>query len=416
MLLSYLKIAWKVLLRRKLFTFISLFGISFTLMVLLVVVAFLDHAVGSHAPESRLDRTLFVNFVHLKYKDGGNSNTLPSYYFLNKYVRTMRTPENVTICSMFNSSPTYVGNRKVNLDLKYTDGAFWDVLEFSFLEGKPYTKDDVDRAARVAVINESTARNYFGQARGVVGRTIQIDQRNYRVAGVVADVSVSRFNSYSDVWVPLTTGTFNLQQVDLSGMFLAIVLAKSPAETEAVQAEFAQIVKRVPLPDPKSMEELTAYADPLMASYTRQLMGFASPGDNGMVLFSTILGVLALLFMSLPALNLVNINVTRIMERSSEIGVRKAFGATGTALIGQFLVENIFLTFIGGLLGLGLAYVALQLLSNSDLIAYAQFELNLSVFAWALLLTLVFGVLSGVYPALKMSRLQPVQALKGNSK
>ncbi|WP_400193256.1 ABC transporter permease [Hymenobacter sp. B81] len=417
MLLSYLKIAWKVLLRRKLFTFISLFGISFTLMVLLVVVAFFDHSVGPHGPEKRLNRTVFVNFIHLYYKDGGRMNTLPSYSFLDKYVRTLKTPEAVTICTMFNSSPTYVGNRKIDLDLKFTDGAFWQVLDFTFLEGKPYSVADVDRAERVAVINESTAKSYFGAARGVVGRTIEVDQRRYRVSGVVADVAASRFNSYSDVWVPITTGSFDLREPGLNGGFLAIVLAKSEAEVPAVQAEFSQVVKRVPLPDPRAMKRLQVYADPLVASYTRQLMGpLAGPESNGVALFATILGGLALLFMTLPALNLVNINVARIMERSSEIGVRKAFGATGFTLIGQFLIENIFLTLIGGLLGLGLAYVALQLLSGSELIAYAQFGLNLRIFGWALLVTLFFGVLSGVYPAFKMSRLQPVQALKGSGK
>ncbi|WP_240935518.1 hypothetical protein [Hymenobacter sp. HDW8] len=71
MLLSYLKIAWKVLLRRKFFTFISLFGISFTLMVLLVIVAMSDHIQGAHAPESRIKRMAFITFLSQGFKDGG---------------------------------------------------------------------------------------------------------------------------------------------------------------------------------------------------------------------------------------------------------------------------------------------------------------------------------------------------------
>ena len=66
MLLNYLKIAWKVLLRRKFFTFISLFGISFTLMILLVVYAMVDYTVGPHRPELRVDRLLFVNRMQLQ--------------------------------------------------------------------------------------------------------------------------------------------------------------------------------------------------------------------------------------------------------------------------------------------------------------------------------------------------------------
>ncbi|TGE14740.1 ABC transporter permease [Hymenobacter elongatus] len=417
MLLSYLKIAWKVLLRRKFFTFISLFGISFTLMVLLVVVALFDHTVGAHAPESRLDRMTFVQLLHIKYKNGGNQNSPLSYYLLDTYVRPLRTPEKVTIYSNFHSTPSYVGNSRLDLDLKYTDEVFWQILDFTFREGKPYTPAEVKSAARVAVINQSTARKYFGTDTGVVGRTIEINQTNYRVLGVVDNVPAMRLSSYADVWVPITTSPDDLRRVQLTGDFSAIIMAKTAGDVPAMQAEFDQMARRVPLDDPKGMERLDLHADQLLASYSRQLMNpLTDYASDGLTILYAILSGIALLFMLLPALNLVNINVSRIMDRSSEIGVRKAFGATGGTLIGQFLVENIFLTAIGGLLGLLLAYVALQLIDGAQILAYAHFELNWRIFGWALLATLFFGVLSGVYPAFKMSRLQPVQALKGGSK
>ena len=93
MLLNYLKIAWKVLLRRKFFTFISLFGISFTLMIMLVVMAALNHVTGGHAPEKRMDHLLFVSFLRQEYRDGGNRNTPVSAHFIDRYVRTLKTPE-----------------------------------------------------------------------------------------------------------------------------------------------------------------------------------------------------------------------------------------------------------------------------------------------------------------------------------
>jgi putative ABC transport system permease protein len=122
---------------------------------------------------------------------------------------------------------------------------------------------------------------------------------------------------------------------------------------------------------------------------------------------------LMLLFMALPALNLINLNVGRIMERSSEIGVRKAFGATSRQLVAQLVLENVLLCLIGGAIGLVLAAGVLWWLENSGLIPYLQVHLNLAVFGYGLLITLVFGVLSGVIPAWKMSRLDPVHALKG---
>jgi putative ABC transport system permease protein len=111
--------------------------------------------------------------------------------------------------------------------------------------------------------------------------------------------------------------------------------------------------------------------------------------------------------------NLVNINISRIMERASEIGVRKAFGAPSRTLVGQFLVENILLTLVGSVIGFVLSVLALRAVSQSGLFTYAHFSLNPRVFAYGILAALAFGLLSGVYPAWRMSRLNPVDALRG---
>ena len=128
------------------------------------------------------------------------------------------------------------------------------------------------------------------------------------------------------------------------------------------------------------------------------------------------LAVLTLLFMLLPTMNLVNLNVSRIMERASEIGVRKAFGATARALVGQFIVENVALTLVGGLLGFVLAYAVLAGLTSSGIVPYAQFQMNGRVFLCGMALAVVFGVISGTYPAWRMSRLHPVEALSGGAR
>lgn len=102
------------------------------------------------------------------------------------------------------------------------------------------------------------------------------------------------------------------------------------------------------------------------------------------------------------------------MERASEIGVRKAFGATSSNLTIQFLVENILLTLIGGGIGLILAYILVTILNNSGLIPNAQFQVNFTVFLAGLVFCLVFGLLSGVLPALRMSKMRIVNAIKGS--
>lgn len=415
MLISYLRIAWKVLLRRKFFTAISLFGISFTLMILLVVYTIFDHTVGPHMPEKRVDRLVFVTRMQLINKDhNGQSNNSVSYSFLDRYVRSLRTPERVSISQDgINQAVAYLGSQTLKLDRRYTDAEFWQVLDFDFVAGRPYTAGEVRDAAHVTVVNESTGRRYFGTTQGIVGRALEANGVRYQVIGVVRDVPITRSRSYADFWVPITTTTEDLRSADYWGSYQAIVLARSAAEVPRVQQEFAQVVSRVPVPDPKQFAEVHTFARTLLQSYTAQVDNNAGD-DGGVGRFVRVVLTLALLFMLLPALSLVNINMSRMLERSAEIGVRKAFGATAGALVGQFLVENIFLTLLGGLLGLGLAAGALHLLNGSHYLPYSHFALNGRVFGVAMVIVLFFGVMSGVYPAYKMSKLQAVKALKGD--
>jgi len=114
--------------------------------------------------------------------------------------------------------------------------------------------------------------------------------------------------------------------------------------------------------------------------------------------------------------NLVNINMSRIIERSSEIGIRKSFGASSITLVGQFIVENIIVTLIGGLLSLVLAAVILGIVNQSQLLPDMTFTLNFRIFLTSMLIAIFFGFISGVYPAYKMSRLQPAEIIQGGSK
>jgi len=133
---------------------------------------------------------------------------------------------------------------------------------------------------------------------------------------------------------------------------------------------------------------------------------------SGVTIALTAVVIFVLLVMLLPTLNLVNINITRIMERSSEIGVRKAFGASSKTLVYQFIIENLILTFLGGIIGILLSVVLIYFINSLNLIENLSLSLNFTVLSFALITCLVFGLLSGVYPAWRMSRLNVVTALK----
>jgi putative ABC transport system permease protein len=410
MLTNYFKIAIAVLRRRKFFTFISLFGISFTLTILMVATAFFDNVTGPGYPDVNRNRSLYINAIKQVNTEKGYTSSGPaSFYFLDHYAGSMKTPEKIAISSLFKGTNAYINNKKLSINIKYSNAAFWEVLQFQFLEGKPYSQQQIANGELVAVITEETKKDYFGDVPSVVGKYLEADNVKYRVCGVVKNVPVTMLFAYGDMYLPYTVSKNDYRNKGNMGEYSAIILAKSESDLPRITAEYNTIMAKVQ-PDNKDFTKVYSFADPYFATFTRQFFG--DDKSSGVVFFSMVVSIITLLFMLLPTLNLVNINISRIMERSSEIGVRKAFGASSKTLVGQFIVENMILTFIGGIIGVLLSFVILQLINSSDMIPHAVLSMNLSVLLYGLLACVFFGLLSGVYPAWRMSRLQVTTALK----
>lgn len=413
MLANYIKIAWKVLLRHPFYTFITLFGISLTLTVLMVLTSFLDHLFGTHYPETRRDRSLYIQQMMMTDSSRSSRNTGPmSFKFLTEYAKSLKSAELVAISTFINTSNAYSGSQKIKLNTKFTDATFWQVTEFEFLEGKPYNEQNIANGDYVAVITDDFKRQYFDNpTESVVGKDIEIENIHYRVIGVVRGSPVTRLFTYADVYFPYTAPKSNYQETGIRGNYVAIILARDKADLKTIQDEFQSNVRRIPLPGVQNgfkYSVLEVVCEPYLESFIRIF------GDNpGMrAAFFGVVAFVLFMLMGLPAINLVNVNVSRIMERASEIGIRKAFGAPTRTLLWQFIIENIFITFIGGAIALLLTLIVIQLINHSGWIAYADLTINLNVFAVSLLVCLLFGLLSGVAPALRMSKLNIAEALK----
>ena len=422
MLKNYFKIAIAVLRRRKFFTFISLFGISLTLTVLLVVTAFFDKMFSPGYPDFNRNRSLHISKVAIKNtKEGWYNGSSASFHLLENYISKLKSPEKVTLFTFSNSTNAYVNNKKLSLDYKFTDAVFWEIANFQFLEGKPYSSSDIATAQKVAVITQHTKQQYFNDEGTVVGKFIELDNVNYRVIGVVKLAPKTNHNFSGDVYLPYSVSKTHFRhmgkpgQAKLSlqdrfmGSFGAVLLAKSESELPAMRKELNDLLARLFKPE-DGYDKLYVHADTSLEAFARNIFG--NDDSAGIGLMFGIGGFAVFLFLLLPTINLININVTRIMERSSEIGVRKAFGASSRTLVYQFIVENVILTIIGGLIGTVLALIVLYLYNKSGMQPGLDLTLNYRVLGIGLLLCLVFGLLSGVYPAWRMSKLNVVHALK----
>jgi putative ABC transport system permease protein len=414
MLSNYFKVAIKVLMRRKFYTFVSLFGIAFTLLILNLVVAMMDYTLAPAKPESRLDRILTIKDARLSGESWSSSSSA-GYKLLDQYARDLPGVEMMSIISDTGSVTAYIEGEKVTPQFRRTDGKIWQILDYEFLEGGPYTEDDVRSGHFHAVINETTRKRFFGDS-SAIGKSIALDDQSFLVVGVVRDVAIMRQVAFSEIWVPLTTAKSTSYREQLIGGMVGVILAESPAMFDGIRSELERRLVDAQLPEPDRFDKLEAGAFTRYEHIARGMFDAEDPTSSPTTgRLTLIIALLALLFMTLPALNLVNLSLSRILERASEIGVRKAFGASSLTLVGQFMIEAILLTLLGSAASLILTAIALRIIGNSDLIPYADLSLNLRSFLFGVGIALVFAFVSGAYPAWRMSRLHPVEALHGRS-
>lgn len=407
---NYLLTAWKVFMRRKLFTAINLLCIVLTLVVLLVVTALLQNAFYPTGVEGKSERFVQAVMIEARHSEGKGIRRSPlGFKLIDKYIKPLPGVEAVSAVTMPETVSVYQEGRVSELLMRRTDAEYWKILDFKVLQGRVPDQADVDQGRFVAVVNASTARKLF-PGQQALAQKISIGGQYFTVIGVVEDAM--HLNAFADIWAPVTTFPSTDYRGQMFGNFSMLVLAHQAADLPRIQRDIEAAAKSVVFDDPKQFNIARVWGDSKLDLFARMLLQ-EEGADSGAGKLLAVIGVLMLLFMMLPALNLINLNTGRILERSSEIGVRKAFGATSAHLVRQLVLENVLLCLVGGLIGLACARVVLWWLEGSGLIPYLHVELNLAVFGMGLLLATIFGLLSGVLPAWKMSRLDPVHALKG---
>ena len=443
MISNYIKLAIRVLARNKFFTAITLFGISFTLAILMLIISVMETEVGQTPPLTDKDKMVIVPNLNLKRQfydtiyvydttmfngaqvidtsfnlnEAGqnNSNNEFAHWFLEQHLSDVPNAVNYTFFNSNNVYNSYVNNSKVELKAVYTGHRFWDVFDFQFVEGFGFNETSVENEELVAVITTELADKYFGRTDNVLGEVIEMDRKNFKIIGLVKPAGIMLLAV--DIIVPYTHDNIGAQRRDERGFgsYMAMFLGDKSSDVELIKSDIKFINSNTEVPaiaqNDYDIIEVLPYG--FHEAYAGQILDLDDPEESlkwmKYIMFS-LMGFLILL----PTLNLINLNVSRIMERSSEIGVRKAFGADRNTILIQFVVENIVQTFIGGLIGLGMAMLFIYLINDTKLMGDVILKLNFRFFFYSLLICLIFGLVSGLLPAYRMSKMHVVSALKQN--
>ncbi len=431
MILLYLKQALNLLKQEKLFSSIYILGTGLSIMVVMVLSIVFYVKIANIYPELNRSRVLCVKNAAEFYENGGMSASQLAYSTVEKCFYSLKTAEAVTgIHNTFDANYVQpVGSKEqLPVKVKFIDTSFWTVFPFRFIDGKPFTEADMQSGIHTAVISESLAKRVFRRT-DVTGEYISLDFRNYRVSGVVKDVSSVTETTYAQLWVPYTVDpdydwAFGRNQT--LGSFYAFMLAPSASELEKVRQEALDNIHRFD----QSLEGLvfSVYGQP--DNQWQSVLRIRGIKDFKFSWILIFYGVIFFILLLIPAVSLSGMTESRMERRLAETGIRRAFGARTTNLLNQILTENFLFTLLGGIVGLLFSYLfvlinsqwVLQLVGGgryadiaTDVIFTPAMLINLPVFCIALIICFVLNLLSAFIPAWRASRREIIYSLTSNS-
>ncbi|MFT9371821.1 ABC transporter permease [Paenibacillus polymyxa] len=298
--------------------------------------------------------------------------------------------------AMTNADITWSRN-KVSGQIEGTSLGFVHVRKLSLAQGRSFTHYEVDKRLNVAVLGSDAARNIFGpDASKAVGEIIMIKQLPFKVVGVLANSNSNMNNSGQQVYVPITTGmerlgNMSIQQVNAS--------ATTEEKIDQASAEIRQVLR-------VRHELKPSEGDDFQIMTQTEILKTVSGVDR--VMNMLLIGVAAIA-LGVGGVGIMNIMLVSVTERTREIGIRKAIGAQRSDIMLQFVAEAVFLSLMGGLVGVMVGLGGAKLLEK-----FVQMPIVYSIepVLYSFLCCMGVGVLFGVYPARKASKLRPIDALR----
>ncbi len=387
--MNSIQMAFKSIMGNKMRSFLTMLGIIIGVASVVILVS-----IGQGANQSVSDsiQKMGTNLLSV------NINMRRNNPITLKRVKEMRLLEGVAQASPFSmSSCTLMAGLQ-----QYEDGSIiattpgYDVIRnYSLAQGRFLTEPDVNNRSFVAVLGQEAAEELFGSVRAV-GETFTWKGYPFTVVGVLNEIGTSMAGSGDNlILIPYTVGERLFQRKGISSVYVS---ALSAEDVDTAQ------------------ESLTAYMDALMvgasSSTTYNIYNQTTALETLNTATATLtlmLGGIAAISLLVGGIGIMNIMLVSVSERTREIGIRKAIGASRRNILSQFLVEALVVSLIGGLIGLGVSALATHLLSP---VLKMTLQISPLIAAVALVFSLTIGIVFGLYPANKASRLLPVLALR----
>lgn len=291
------------------------------------------------------------------------------------------------------------GRKSTNTTVIGVLPSYKDVRNVELDSGNFISESDNSSLAKVAVLGPTTASDLFGSTQAAPGKQIRINKVGFTVIGVMKSKGGSSISGNEDdtILIPLSTAQKQLFGVTYVGS-VSVEVADAK-QMEAVRDQIGYLlISRHKISDPTNAD-FTIFSQQDLLSTVSQVTGT----------FTALLSGIAAISLLVGGIGIMNIMLVTVVERTREIGLRKALGATKKAVVSQFLIESVILTVAGGILGMILGTLLSFIISS---LINVPFTINIVSVLLAVGVSGGIGIIFGWYPARKAANLQPIEALR----
>ncbi len=401
-----LRIALRAVLRNKMRSFLTTLGIIIGVAAVIAMMAIGAGAKAQvEAAFSAMGTNLLIVLPGSTTAGGsfGGFGTMPTLTWDDLAAIRNEVP------TVKSAAPSMRSNQSlVSGELNWTAGVtgttpeYFDIRAWSIAQGAAFTQGDVDMGAKVVVLGQTVVDRLYGATANPVGQTVRIGTTPFVVAGVAARKGQSaNGQDYDDAaFIPVTTFAQRIQGG--LGKFLQgqiFVQATSASTTNRALEDVRALLR--------DRHRLAPGADDDFS--IRNLSEIAGAQAQGTETMTTLLASVAAVSLLVGGIGIMNIMLVSVTERTREIGIRMAIGAKPRSILAQFLIEALVLSLAGGLLGVGLGVGVASWLAGKF---RWPMQIQVDVITVSVAFSAMVGIVFGLYPARKASRLDPIDALR----